>query len=96
MGIKIRLRIEDLRLKRNVKKTFTLEELKKFDGKDGRLCYVAYKGFVYDVTESPLFENGRHYEHFAGCDLTREMENAPHKDEVFRKYRIVGKIFIKS
>jgi len=31
---------------------FTLEELGKFDGKEGRQAYVAYKGEVYDVTDS--------------------------------------------
>ena len=34
---------------------FTLEELGKFDGKEGRSIYVAYKGKVYDVTDSSVY-----------------------------------------
>jgi len=35
-------------------KKFTLNELKQYDGRDGRSAYIAYKGKVYDVTESFL------------------------------------------
>ncbi len=31
---------------------FTAGELSKYDGKKGNPCYIAYKGLVYDVTES--------------------------------------------
>lgn len=31
-------------------KTFTVEELKQFDGQDGHKAYVAVEGVVYDVT----------------------------------------------
>ena len=41
-------------------KKFTLEELAKFDGKEGRPAYVAYKGKVYDVSESWMWEDGDH------------------------------------
>ncbi len=33
---------------------FTREELKKYDGKNGRPAYIAYKGKVYDVSDSHL------------------------------------------
>lgn len=39
---------------------FTLEELGKFDGKKGRQAYVAYKGGVYDVTDSSQWLEGDH------------------------------------
>ena len=32
-------------------KVMTYDELKSFDGKEGRKAYVAYKGKVYDLTE---------------------------------------------
>ena len=54
-------------------KKFTLEELKQYDGKDGRPAYIAYKGKVYDVTDDYLWTEGDHQgEHAAGRDLTEE------------------------
>ena len=40
-------------------KVFTLEELREFDGTGGSPIYVAFRGKVYDVSESELFEEGR-------------------------------------
>jgi len=60
-------------------KEFTLEELKGFDGRDGKPAYVAYEGIVYDVTESAMWGDGDHEGmHQAGADLTTEHEDAPH------------------
>ncbi len=66
------------------------KELEKFDGTNGNKCYVAYKGNIYDVTDSHLFSEGMHYEHFAGEDLTEAMVEAPHSDDVFKEFKIVG------
>lgn len=60
-------------------KQFTIEELKGFDGRDGKPAYVAYKGTVYDVTESAMWGDGDHEGmHQAGADMTTEHEDAPH------------------
>lgn len=40
--------------------TFTVAELKAFDGKGGNKCYVAVSGKVYDLTDSPLWVDGVH------------------------------------
>jgi len=72
-------------------KKYTEEELKKFDGSNaGDPIYFAYKGKVYDATKSPLFVEGMHFEHYAGCDLTPYMEDAPHDDEVIGELEVVG------
>ena len=71
----------------------TLEELKAFDGsEEGKPIYIAYKGKVYDVTESPLFINGIHFEHYAGSDLTEFIDEAPHGEEVLEEYPVVAEL----
>mgnify|MGYP002712090754 FL=1 len=75
----------------------TLEELSRYDGKDGRPAYVAYKNIVYDVTESDMWQNGEHQdEHFAGEDLTEAMSFAPHSDDVFDGFKVVAKLSTKD
>lgn len=70
---------------------FTRDELAEFDGKDGAAAYVGYKGQVYDVTDSPMWEFGSHeYEHEAGEDHTDPMASAPHGDDVMDTFPIVG------
>lgn len=60
-------------------KDLTLDELAKFDGKNGQPAYAAYKGTVYDVTQSSMWGDGDHEgAHVAGMDLTTEQEDAPH------------------
>ena len=70
---------------------FTLEELKEYDGKNGRPAYVAYKGKVYDVSEDYLWVDGDHQgEHAAGMDLTEHMAQAPHGEETLERVKLVG------
>jgi predicted heme/steroid binding protein len=73
-------------------KQFTLDELKQFDGKNGKPVYVAYKGKVYDVSQSGLWESGSHFEHLAGKDLTKEFADAPHGEEVFDRVQAIGEL----
>ncbi|MGD0645888.1 MAG: cytochrome b5 domain-containing protein [Candidatus Bathyarchaeia archaeon] len=69
---------------------FTLDELRQFDGKNGRPTYVGYKGKVYDVSDSDQWIDGDHMGHTAGQDLTEEMDIAPHADNVMEKMKAVG------
>ena len=73
------------------KKEFTLEELKQYDGQDGRPVYIAAHGRVFDVTASLKWKNGKHMNrHTAGEDLSGDLSSAPHKEEVFDKFSQVG------
>lgn len=47
-------------------KTFTKEELQKYDGQDGRPAYIAIDGKVYDVSEDASWQGGKHHGYTAG------------------------------
>ena len=60
-------------------KDFTAAELAEYNGTGGKPAYVAFKGVVYDVTESAMWGDGDHEGmHQAGADLTTEHDDAPH------------------
>ncbi|HSQ79353.1 MAG TPA: cytochrome b5 domain-containing protein [Candidatus Bathyarchaeia archaeon] len=70
---------------------FTLDELADYDGRGGHRAYVAYRGNVYDVTESSYWTDGDHMgEHVAGRDLTAEMDAAPHTPDELKNVKLVG------
>jgi predicted heme/steroid binding protein len=60
------------------------------NGQDKPTIWVAFEGKVYDVTASRLWRNGKHYEHWAGQDLTDELANAPHTRAVFERFQCIG------
>lgn len=70
-------------------KIFTLEELGKYDGKNGNKAYVAIDGLVYDMTS--VFRNGSHHGYSAGIDQT-EAFNTQHGKDILTRFTIVGKI----
>ncbi len=71
---------------------YSKSKLALYNGQDKSQIWVAFKGVIYDVTNSRLWKNGKHYEHWAGQDLTEELIDAPHSDSVFKKFPIVGYI----
>jgi 2-oxoglutarate ferredoxin oxidoreductase subunit beta len=78
--------IEDLKL-------FTIEELKEFDGAEGRPLYIGYKGKVYDISASPLFQGEKRMRcHIAGKDLTKDIDIAPHGEDLIFKFPVVGRL----
>jgi len=86
----IKLHTERLCLE-GAERKFTLDELKQHDGRDGRPAYFAYKGKVYDVTESYLWISGDHQgQHEAGRDITSEMAFAPHGEEMLERVKLIG------
>jgi len=70
--------------------TYTSFQLALRNGQDKEETWIAYKGIIYDVTQSRLWRNGKHYEHWAGQDLSPELEDAPHTEIVFEKFPIIG------
>lgn len=72
-------------------KEFTLEELERFNGRDGNSAYVAVDGTIYDVTESSFWRSGNHFGLQAGKDLTEQFYSChSNKLESMRGIKIVG------
>lgn len=72
--------------------TYTSAQLALRNGQDKPQVWVAFKGLIYDVTHSRLWKTGKHYEHWAGQDLTDELKDAPHTDKVFDKFNVIGRL----
>lgn len=63
----------------------SLAELKRNTGERGTRKFIAHQGIVYDVTDCPKWRLDMHeWLHFPGQDLTSELPEAPHKEEVFK------------
>jgi len=71
---------------------YTRAQLALRNGQDRDEIWVAYLGVIYDVTHSRLWRNGKHYEHWAGQDLTEELPDAPHNAEVFNRLQKIGQL----
>ncbi len=69
---------------------YTRSQLALRNGQDRPEVWIAYKGKIYDVSRSRLWYNGKHYEHWAGQDLTAELKDAPHTEQVFERYDVIG------
>ena len=74
-------------------KKFTLEQLKQYDGKNGKPAYIANNGKVYDVTGSRLWGNGDHFSmHRAGGDVSEGLSMAPHGEEKLELIVLIGEL----
>lgn len=74
-------------------KRFSKEELARYNGKNGAPAYIAYKGKVYDASNSFQWKNGRHQVvHNAGEDLTDALEQAPHGADMIERLPMVGNL----
>jgi predicted heme/steroid binding protein len=71
---------------------YTRAQLALRNGQDRDEIWCAFQGIIYDVTRSRLWRNGKHYEHWAGQDLTAELSKAPHTEHVFDKFDAVGRL----
>jgi len=70
--------------------TFTLEELKAYDGQNGNPAYIAVDGTIYDVTGVKAWKEGKHNGQTAGNDLSDAIGNAPHGTSVLKDLPVVG------
>lgn len=73
-------------------RTFTLEELSKFNGKNGNPAYVAVNGMVYDVTNSAAWAAATHFGQGAGNDLTGAFFSCHGSADILNKLPWVGNL----
>lgn len=72
-------------------KEFTEKDLAKYNGKNGKPAYIAYNGKVLNVSASFLWKDGKHQVlHEAGTDLTEALKQAPHGENVLKRFPVVG------
>ncbi|HKJ04646.1 MAG TPA: cytochrome b5 domain-containing protein [Geopsychrobacteraceae bacterium] len=75
----------------------TVAELAKYDGRNNQPAYVAVNEVIYDVSESPMWQDGNHLDqHQAGQDLTEDLKRAPHVRKVIERFPTVGRLEIPS
>jgi len=73
----------------------TRSELRRNNGDRGTPKYVACQGVVYDVSACPRWRLELHERlHFAGQDLTDELVDAPHQEDVFSRpcVKVIGRL----
>lgn len=71
----------------------TLEELAKYNGKDGQPAYIAVDGKIYDVSKHPAWKDGGHNGFEAGKDLTEQIKDiSPHGVSKLADVPEVGKL----
>lgn len=84
-GVKIAVNIDQT--------TFTVNELAKYDGKNGNPAYVAVNGVIYYVTNNAAWAAATHFGLTAGRDLTNQFSNC-HKEQqlILNTLPVVGRL----
>lgn len=68
----------------------TKEQLKEYNGQNGKPAYIGYKGKVYDISKSDFWTGGEHMGRFkAGEDLTDSIDMSPHGEKNIFRYEEV-------
>ena len=80
-------------MSQNNARKISSEDLKQFDGSNGKPLFVVFKGKVYDLSTSQLWLQGSHMGmHTRNDDLAEAIKTAPHgEDNVFR-FPLVGEL----
>lgn len=71
----------------------TLDQLSKYNGKNGNPAYVAVDGVIYDVTNSAVWAAATHFGLLAGKDLTAAFKSCHQgQKQILSKLKVVGKL----
>lgn len=78
-----------------LKGDMAIDDLILFNGTEGRAAYFAYKGKIYDASQSEHWKKGTHFsKHRAGADLTDMLKQAPHGEEKVTAMSQIGKLIL--
>ena len=75
-------------------RTFTAEELSRYDGKGDNPAYVSVNGIVYDVTDQPGWAAGSHFGLKAGLDQTSAYISCHTGQPMIDRLKVIGR-FVK-
>lgn len=73
-------------------KTFTIEELAQYNGKNGNPAYVAVNGIVYEVTNNAAWAAATHFGLSAGNDLTTLFASCHSGSDILSRLSVVGNL----
>ena len=73
-------------------RSFTLDELSRYNGRNGNPAYVAVNGVVYDVTNNAAWGGATHFGLAAGTDVTNQFASCHAGQPVLSKLKVVGKM----
>ncbi|HAR63456.1 MAG: hypothetical protein DKM50_12235 [Candidatus Margulisiibacteriota bacterium] len=73
-------------------KVYTIEEIKRFNGKDGQAAYIVANGYVYNVSNVPEWKDGTYRGYSAGQDVSALEKASP----FLKNYNRIGKIIKPS
>lgn len=76
----------------NTTRSFTLEELALYNGKNGNPAYVAINGVVYDVTNNAAWAAATHFGLSAGNDLTNVFASCHAGVDILNILPVVGNL----
>lgn len=74
----------------SIQKVFTLEELARYNGKDGNHAYIAVGKNVYDVTNNAAWAAGTHFGSQAGQDVSAAYVACHKGEDVLSQLPVVG------
>jgi predicted heme/steroid binding protein len=69
------------------------QQLKDADGKDGRACWLAIDGVVYEIEQGFKWSEGEHTESsdaYCGADMSAVIDQAPHGRTKLDQLKKVG------
>jgi Predicted heme/steroid binding protein len=73
-------------------KSFTIDDLSRYDGKGNNPAYVAVNGMVYDVTNQPGWAAGSHFGLRAGLDQTGAYISCHTGQPMIDRLKVVGRL----
>ena len=76
----------------DIQRSFTIEELATYDGKNGNPAYVAVNHLVYDMSDIPVWGAATHFGLKAGKDLSKNFATCHAGSNILQKLTVVGSL----